>query len=146
LAGRWPRFHQFGGSSLPVVPEIHSPGFNTIAGTVVLKSHKVSSPKSWKLVMFPLPRARFRLITVNPVLLVPSSVSSRFTSVSPLFPNSGPSPGPSLALPTCPPWQIEQVTPMLPLHVPSALCVCVSASGSWPEPPSVRFGSSPGSG
>src|SRR4029079_12179901 len=35
---------------------------------------------------------------------------------------------------------------MLPLHVPSALCVCVSASGSWPEPPSVRFGSSPASG
>ena len=38
------------------------------------------------------------------------------------------------------------VMPMLPLQLPSALCVCVIAIGSCPEPPFVRFGSSPGSG
>ena len=73
-------------------------------------------PNSWKLVMLPLPRTRFRLMTVKPLFPPPNSLSSRFTSASPLLPFSGPSPGPSAAVPTWPLWQIEQVTPMLPLQ------------------------------
>ena len=130
FAGRWPRFHQFGGSSLPVLLEVQSPGFSTIAGRVVWKSKSVSKPKSWKLVMLPLPRTRFRLMTLKPLFALPSSVRSRLTSASPLLPKSGPSPGPSAAVPTWPPWQIAHVTPMLPLQLPSALWVCVSAIGS----------------
>ena len=87
-------------------------------------------PKSWKLVMLPLPRTRFRLMTVKPLFAPPNSLSSRLTSASPLLPLSGPSPGPSAAVPTWPLWQIEQVMPMLPLQLPSALRVCVSAIGS----------------
>ena len=49
-------------------------------------------------------------------------------------------------MPTWPLWQIEHVMPMLPVQVPSAFRVWVSAIGSWPEPPFVRFGFSPGSG
>jgi len=85
-----------------VVPEIQSPGFSTIAGTVVAKSQSVSIPNSWKFVMLPLPRTRFKLMTVKPLFAPPNSLSNRFTSASPLLPFSGPSPGPSVAVPTWP--------------------------------------------
>src|SRR3546814_5514479 len=49
------------------------------------------------------------------------SVNITVMSDSELVPYTVPSPSPSLALPTAPPWQMLQVTPMLPVQLPSVL-------------------------
>src|SRR3546814_10722029 len=74
------------------------------------------------------------------------SVNITVMSDSELVPYTVPSPSPSLALPTAPPWQMLQVTPMLPVQLPSVLRSCVRPIGNTPLPPLLAFGSSPGNG
>jgi len=52
----------------------------------------------------------------------------------------------SLVVPSRESWQAEQLAPIRPVHLPRSSLPWIRPSGSWPLPPFVEFGSSPGSG